>query len=179
MHDQPNYQPLEASTFFGDGQSSRPLVAGTVAKGHLNDDVLLMTGKAGDADSLMFPFAITDAVMARGQDRFNIYCAPCHGETGMGDGMIVRRGYRRPPAFAEQRLRESAPGYFFGVITNGFGAMPDYAMQIKAADRWAIVAYIRALQLSAHAAVADVPVADRPKLDEVRPTAEAPGAERH
>ena len=95
--------------------------------------------------------------MARGQERFDIYCSPCHGRTGEGDGMVVRRGYRRPPSFHEDRLRDAPVGHFFDVITNGFGAMPDYAAQITAADRWAIVAYIRALQLSEHATLADVP----------------------
>jgi len=169
MHDQPNYSPLEESSFFADGQASRPLVEGTVARGHLNDDTLLHTGKEGDDDATVFPFAVNEAVMARGQERFNIYCSPCHGRTGQGDGMIVRRGYRRPPALAEDRLRDQPVGHFFDVITNGFGAMPDYAAQIQAADRWAIVAYVRALQLSAHATLDEVPAADRGKLDEPRP----------
>jgi mono/diheme cytochrome c family protein len=102
--------------------------------------------------------------MARGQERFNIFCSPCHGRTGLGDGMVVQRGYRRPPSFADDRLRQAAVGHFFDVITNGFGAMPDYAAQIKAEDRWAIVAYIRALQLSEHATLADVPAADRSRI---------------
>jgi mono/diheme cytochrome c family protein len=165
MHDQPNYSALEESTFFADGQASRPLVEGTVARGHLNEDTLLYTGKQGDDDATMFPFPVTEAVMARGQERFNIYCSPCHGRTGQGDGMIVRRGYRRPPPLADDRLRDQPPGHFFDVITNGFGAMPDYAAQIPAADRWAIVAYVRALQLSAHATLDEVPAGDRSKLD--------------
>jgi mono/diheme cytochrome c family protein len=177
MHDQPNYQPLEASAFFGDAQASRMLVEGTVARGHLNDDALLHTGKVDGNPALLFPFPITEEVMARGRQRFNIYCSPCHAETGLGDGMIVRRGFRRPPVLTEQRLREAPPGYFFDVITNGFGAMPDYAAQVKVEDRWAIAAYIRALQLAGHASVDDVPAADRPRLDEVR-RPEAP-AETH
>ncbi|MQA30876.1 MAG: c-type cytochrome [Luteitalea sp.] len=166
MHDQPSYSAYEESTFFADGQSARPLVAGTVARGHLNEDTLLHTGKDGDENATMFPFPVTEAVMARGQERFNIYCSPCHGRTGQGDGMIVRRGYRRPPPLADDRLREEPAGHFFDVITNGFGAMPDYAAQIQAADRWAIVAYVRALQLSAHATLDEVPAADRGRLDE-------------
>jgi mono/diheme cytochrome c family protein len=173
MHNQPNYSALEESTFFADGQASRPLVEGTVARGHLNEDTLLYTGKEGDDNATMFPFPVTEAVMARGQERFNIYCSPCHGRTGQGDGMIVRRGYRRPPPLGEDRLREQPPGHFFDVITNGFGAMPDYAAQIQAADRWAIVAYVRALQLSAHASLDEVPAADRSKLDEPRPASPA------
>jgi mono/diheme cytochrome c family protein len=168
MHDQPKYQPLEASTFFNDEQSARPLIAGTVARGHLDEDTLLYTGKVDGGDSAVFPFPVDAQVMARGHERFNVYCSPCHGQTGMGDGMVVRRGYRHPPAFSEQRLREAPIGHFFDVISNGFGAMPDYAAQVKVTDRWAIAAYIRALQLSAHATLDDVPAADRGKLDEVR-----------
>jgi mono/diheme cytochrome c family protein len=164
MHDQPKYRALEESAFFADTQASRPLVAGTVARGELNDDPLLYTGKDGTADSAVFPFPITEQVMARGQERFNIYCSPCHGRTGQGDGMVVRRGYRRPPSFADERLRQAPVGHFFDVMTNGFGAMPDYTAQVKPADRWAIAAYVRALQLSAHATLEDVPVADRGKL---------------
>jgi mono/diheme cytochrome c family protein len=165
MHDQPKYNPLRGSTFFGDARSSRPLVAGTVARGQLRDDLLLQTGKMNGADATVFPFAVDDQVMARGQERFNIYCSPCHGTTGEGDGMIVRRGFRRPQTFHQDRLRTAPVGQIFDVITNGFGAMPDYASQIPAADRWAIIAYVRALQLSAHATVDDVPAARRGELD--------------
>lgn len=173
MHDQPNYSPLEESTFFADGQASRPLVEGTVARGHLNEDPLFYAGKEGEDDATRFPFPVTDAVMTRGQERFNIYCSPCHGRTGLGDGMVVRRGYRRPPPLADERLRDQPPGHFFDVITNGFGAMPDYAAQIQVADRWAIVAYVRALQLSAHATLDEVPAGDRGKLDEPAPAQSA------
>ncbi|MGE5245948.1 MAG: c-type cytochrome [Betaproteobacteria bacterium] len=172
MHDQPKYIPLRRSTFFGDERSARPLVPGTVARGHLEEDTLLYTGKVNGQDTAVFPFPITAAVMARGQERFNIYCAPCHGRTGLGDGMVVRRGYRRPPAYADERLRNAPVGHFFDVITNGFGAMPDYAAQIGAADRWAIIAYIRALQLSEHASLDDVPDSERSTLDQ------APGTKK-
>jgi mono/diheme cytochrome c family protein len=165
MHDQPKYVPLRGSAFFGDARSARPLVAGTVARGHLHDDSLMYTGKIGAADATVLPFAVDARVMARGQERFNIYCSPCHGRTGQGDGMVVQRGYRRPPSYHQDRLRDAPVGHFFDVITNGFGAMPDYAAQIKAEDRWAIIAYIRALQLSAHATLGDVPPADRGALD--------------
>lgn len=161
MHDQPKYIPLRESSFFGDVRSARPILAGTVPRGHLHDDALLYTGKSNGADATVFPFPVTDAVMARGQERFDIYCSPCHGRTGQGDGMIVRRGYRRPPTFHQDRLRDAPPGHFFDVVTNGFGAMPDYAVQIKAEDRWAIIAYVRALQLSEHATIADVPADKR------------------
>jgi mono/diheme cytochrome c family protein len=164
MHDQPKYVPLRQSTFFNDARSARPVVEGTVARGQLREDELLYTGKVKGEDATIFPMRIDAAVMARGQQRFNIYCAPCHGRTGQGDGMVVRRGYRRPPSIHQDRLRNAPAGHFFDVMTSGFGAMPDYAAQIKAEDRWAIVAYIRALQLSEHATVADVPAADRSRI---------------
>ncbi|MBI3492581.1 MAG: cytochrome c [Acidobacteria bacterium] len=164
MHDQPKYIPLRESAFFGDARSARPLVPGTVARGQLHDDGLLYTGKMNGADATVFPFRVDAVVLARGRERFDIYCAPCHGRTGQGDGMIVRRGYRHPPSYHQDRLRDAPAGHFFDVITNGFGAMPDYAAQIKAEDRWAIVAYVRALQLSEHATLADVPASARPKI---------------
>jgi len=165
MHDQPKYIPLRESTFFGDDRSARPLVPGTVARGHLRDDALLYTGKVSGADATMFPFAVDATVMARGHERFDIYCSPCHGRTGQGDGMVVRRGFRRPPTFHQDRLRQAPVGQLFDVITNGFGAMPDYATQIRAEDRWAIIAYVRALQLSEHATAADVPPDHRRDLE--------------
>jgi mono/diheme cytochrome c family protein len=170
MHDQPKYVPLRESAFFGDSRSARPIVPGTVARGRLNDDALLYTGKVdasggpGKTDAEVFPFPITDAILARGQERYNIYCSPCHGRTGQGDGMVVRRGYRRPPSYHQDRLRSAPVGHFFDVISNGFGAMPDYAAQISPEDRWAVVAYLRALQLSEHATLADVPAGEREKL---------------
>jgi cbb3-type cytochrome c oxidase subunit III len=164
MHDQPKYVPLRESTFFTDARSARPLLEGTVARGHLHDDDLLYGGKVDGHDATLFPFAVDGPVMARGRERFNIYCSPCHGRTGQGDGMVVRRGYRRPPSMHQERLRDAPVGHFFDVMTNGFGAMPDYAGQIKAEDRWAIVAYVRALQLSEHATPADVPVSERDKI---------------
>jgi mono/diheme cytochrome c family protein len=170
MHDQPKYIPLRQSDFFNDQRSERPLVEGTVARGHLDADPLLYTGKVNGSDAEEFPFAVTPAVMARGQERFNIYCSPCHGRTGLGDGMVVRRGYRRPPAYTDDRLMKAPVGHFFDVITNGFGAMPDYAAQIRPEDRWAIIAYIRALQLSEHGALTDVPAAQRGTLDQTPAT---------
>jgi mono/diheme cytochrome c family protein len=164
MHDQPKYVPLRGSTFFNDARSARPMVEGTVARGQLHDDELMYTGKVKGEDATVFPMRVDAAVMALGQERFNIYCSPCHGRTGQGDGMIVRRGYRRPPSLHQDRLRGAPVGHFFDVITSGFGAMPDYAAQIRAEDRWAIAAYIRALQLSEHATMADVPAADRSRL---------------
>lgn len=165
MHDQPKYIPLRQSSFFGDERSARPLVTGTVARGHLRDDTLLYTGKLSGADATIFPFAPDARVIARGRERFDIYCSPCHGRTGQGDGMVVRRGFRRPPTFHQDRLRDAPVGHLFDVITNGFGAMPDYQAQIRAQDRWAIVAYVRALQLSEHASLADVPADKRNELE--------------
>jgi mono/diheme cytochrome c family protein len=165
MHDQPRFKPYAKSDFFADQRSARPLVDGTIARGHLRDDTLLFTGKADGKPVEVFPFAITASVMERGHERFDIFCSPCHGRTGTGDGMIVRRGYRRPPTFHQDRLRQVAPGYVFDVITSGFGAMPDYAQQIPVEDRWAIVAYMKALQRSQQATIDNVPEANRAGLD--------------
>ncbi len=195
MQDQPRYEAYEASKFFKDGLSSRPLVEGTVPRGYLRADAHLYTGKkspgAGGASSSSssssnnsggantptgttnsnaqtgaggaapksggamfpddvdtFPFPVTAEMVARGQERYQIFCAMCHGATGVGDGMIVRRGYKQPPSYYTEDLRNAPVGHFFDVITNGWGSMPNYAQQIPAQDRWAIVAYIRALQLS-------------------------------
>jgi mono/diheme cytochrome c family protein len=169
MHDQPRFKPYARSDFYADQRSARPLVEDTVARGELRADAALNTGKADGKPVDSFPFAITAEVMARGHERFDIYCSPCHGRTGAGDGMIVRRGYRRPPTFHQDRLRQVPPGYVFDVITNGFGAMPDYSAQVSVADRWAIIAYVRALQRSQHATVADVPPAGRPALEPASP----------
>jgi mono/diheme cytochrome c family protein len=166
MQLQPYYRPLRESDFYADRRSERPIIAGTVARGHLNADTYFYTGKVGNNDGDYLPFPATADVMARGQQRFNIYCAPCHSELGDGNGMIVQRGYKRPPSYHSERLRKAPIGYFFDVMTNGFGAMPDYASQIPPKDRWAIAAYIRALQLSQNATPADVSpgtqIADNP-----------------
>jgi len=135
-----------------------------VAQGQLHEDPFLETGKIGNADATVFPFPVDAAVMARGRERFEIFCTPCHGRTGTGDGMIVQRGYRRPPTYHDDRLRNAPIGHFVDVIANGFGAMPDYSDQVNARDRWAIAAYIRALQLSQHAQLADVPDRERGAL---------------
>jgi mono/diheme cytochrome c family protein len=164
MHNQPKYIPLRGSTFFTDGRSARPLVDGTVARGQLRDDELLYTGKTGGTPATVFPFRVDEKVMERGQERYDVFCSPCHGRTGQGDGMVVLRGYRRPPSMHQDRLRTAPVGHFFDVITSGFGAMPDYASQVPVADRWAIIAYIRALQLSGHAMLADVPPSERDKI---------------
>jgi hypothetical protein len=175
MHDAPRYEAFEASSTFADNRASRSAPAGTVARGWLRDDEALYTGKVSGAPVEQFPFAIAHADLVRGQERFNIYCTPCHGKVGDGNGMVVQRGLRQAASFHQDRLRQEKLGYFFDVITNGFGAMPDYATQIPVRDRWLIVAYVRALQLSQHAAVDDVPADRRGALD-AAPAAGEPGA---
>ena len=164
MHDQPKYIPLRQSTFFDDARSARPLVAGTVARGHLHDDSLLETGKIGTAEADMFPMRVDAALLSRGRERYDIYCSPCHGRTGFGDGMVVRRGFRRPESYHTDRMRAAPPGHFVDIMLNGFGAMADYSDKVDARDRWAITAYIRALQLSEHATIEDVPANERGAL---------------
>jgi mono/diheme cytochrome c family protein len=157
MHDQPRFKPLAKSDFYSDMRSARPQVDGTIARGQLHEDTYFYTGKVGNKPGDYMPFPVTDQVLARGQERFNIYCAPCHSRVGDGKGMIVQRGFTTPPSYHTDRLRKAPLGYFFDVMTYGFGAMPEYASQIPAQDRWDIVAYIRALQLSQNATQADVP----------------------
>jgi mono/diheme cytochrome c family protein len=164
MHDQPKYESLEASTFFPDGRASRPPVPGTVARGQLREDTHLYEGKIAGKPAETFPFPIDLKTLQRGQQRYNIYCTPCHDRVGSGNGMVVRRGFRAPPSYHIERLRQAPPGYLYDVITNGFGAMQDYAAQIPVRDRWAIVAYVRALQLSQHATLNDVPETERQNL---------------
>jgi len=166
MANQPKYDPYEPSDFFADGMSARPRVPGTVARGELAADSFLVTGKINGADGDGYPFAITTAVMDRGQERFNIYCSVCHGRAGDGNGMIPSRGYRHPPSFHTDTLRNAKTGHFFDVMTNGFGSMPAYNVQVPAEDRWAIIAYIRALQLSRNAKVADLPAELRDELNQ-------------
>jgi mono/diheme cytochrome c family protein len=177
MHDAPRYEAYEASATFADNRASRTAPAGTVARGWLRDDEALYTGKVAGQNVDTFPFAIAHADLQRGQQRFNIYCTPCHGRLGDGNGMVVQRGYRQAASFHQDRLRQERVGYFYDVITNGFGAMPDYAAQIPVRDRWLIVAYIRTLQLSQHATADDVPADRRAELDAgTTGTAAAPGS---
>ncbi len=160
MYDMEYGEPLEQSNFYPDKRMSRPLVEGTVARQEMwasdpKEHTLLYTGTNADGSfSDVFPMEVTTKVMHRGQERYNIFCSPCHGQTGSGNGMIVQRGMKQPPSFHEQRLRESPPGYFYSVITNGFGVMYSYASRIKPEDRWAIIAYLRALQKSQAGAAA-------------------------
>ena len=172
MYMQPRYEPLEGSTFFEDGKSARPLVAGTVPredargappKGAAEDVFYSGWDKGRLAETV--PFPVDRAVLERGQERYRIYCIPCHGESGDGRGMIVRRGFNPPPPFYSEELRKQPIGHFFDVITKGYGTMYSYAMRVPPRDRWAIAAYIRVLQLSQHAEVADLPDEDRRRLE--------------
>jgi len=172
MHVQPRQNPLSRSDFYTDQRSARPPVEGTVARGELDDDAYFFTGKVGNNPGENMPFPVTHEVLDRGRERFNIFCAPCHSRVGDGNGMVPSRGFaRKPPSFHIARLQKASVGYFYDVITNGFGIMPDYASQIPPQDRWDIVAYIRALQLSQNATMADVPAgqkipSDLPKFSE-------------
>jgi mono/diheme cytochrome c family protein len=185
MAAQPRYEPLTPSAFFPDGRSARPLVAGTVARGQLHTDRHLFTGlrtpplEAGSGPAQQakkdhaaeygnafdtFPFPISAAVLKHGQERYMIFCVVCHDPLGNGQGKIVERGYTPPPSFHIDRLRQAPVGHFFDVITNGYGSMPDYRSQVPPRDRWAIVAYVRALQRSQHASLEDVPAEERSKV---------------
>ncbi len=198
-------RPVDQIGSINDGRSARPLVEGTVARGELRDDVEFYTGKIAGFGQTMantpaisssqvrqgasgvtpglqgfvaeFPMQITAADLDRGQERFNIYCAVCHGPLGDGGGMIPKRGFRKPPSYHDDRLRNAPVGYFFDVITNGFGNMPDYAAQVEPSDRWRIIAYIRALQLSQRATVADVPADKRDELNKKPEAKEGDGHE--
>ena len=167
MYDQPKYRPLEKSDFFADRRASRPLVEGTVARGTLDSATapLPPAGAPGAADLVTaLPMPLTSELLSRGQQRYEIFCTPCHDRTGGGQGMVVRRGYRPPPSLHIDRLREAPVGHFYDVTTRGLGAMPDYAQQIPPEDRWAIAAYVKALQLSQHAVVADLTAEDRKRV---------------
>ncbi|HEX6288779.1 MAG TPA: cytochrome c [Herpetosiphonaceae bacterium] len=164
MRDQYRYEPYERSTFFADRQSSRQPVANTVARGQLRPDAQLTTGKDGDQLVNELPFPATREVLERGQQRYNVFCAPCHGLSGNGNGVVVQRGFPAPPSLHQDRLRDAPVGHYFDVITNGFGRMYPYDYRIPVEDRWAIVAYIRALQLSQNAQIEDVPPEERQQL---------------
>ena len=166
MHNQPRYKPLAATDFFGDGRSARPAVEGTVARGHLRIDKARYTGKENGMDVTEFPFPITSADLLRGQERFNIYCSPCHSRVGDGNGMVVRRGFRQAASYHTAKLINAPVGHFFDVMTNGFGAMPSYASRVESDDRWRIAAYIRVLQLSQNARLEDLPMDRRVALEQ-------------
>ena len=165
MANQPRYKPLQASAFFADGRSARDLVPETVARGQLQLDASLSTGKHQGEEVTELPLPLTPELLARGRERYNIYCGPCHDRIGTGHGMIVQRGYPHPPSFHIPRLRQAPLGHFFAVITDGYGAMPAYRPLVSPHDRWAITAYIRALQLSQYAPVAALPAEVRQQLE--------------
>lgn len=166
MHDQPVYEALEAGPFFADGRASRPPVPGTVARDEGDLESPVHTGRSDGTFLARGPLPVDATLLARGRERYDVFCAPCHDRVGTGDGMIVQRGYRRPPSLHETRLRDTADGYLFDVVTNGFGVMPGYASQVPAADRWAVVAYLRALQLAQNAPVTVLTTDERAGLDQ-------------
>lgn len=169
MQDQPKYKPLAESDFFSDHRSARPQVEGTVARGHLRIDKARYEGRVGNSDVDYFPIPIAREDVERGRQRYDIYCSPCHSRIGNGMGMVVLRGYRQPPSFYSPRLTTAPVGHFFDVITNGFGAMPSYATRVSPDDRWRVIAYVRALQLSMSGKVSDVPSDARQQLDKEPP----------
>lgn len=160
MAHQPKARPLAPSEFFADGRSERPLIENTVARGSLADDALFVP-----KDSNNFPLPVNLQLLERGEDRYKIFCTPCHGLQGDGNGLVSMRGMKHPPSFHQDRLRQAPNGYFYDNITNGFGAMLGYAAQVTPRDRWAIIAYVRALQLSRNAHAADLPNDLREKLN--------------
>ena len=165
MHDQPKYKPFAQSSFWSDDRSARPLVDGTVARGKLKTDTRLWKGRNPDGTFVTeLPVPVTRTLLLRGQQRFNIYCTPCHGRAGDGEGMVVQRGFKHPPTYHSDKLRQQPPGYIYDVITNGFGAMVSYASRVPMEDRWAITAYVRVLQFSQNATIEDVPAADRAQI---------------
>lgn len=166
MYNQPRYKPLAQSEFFPDGAASRTPPAHTIARDQLREDTVFFTGAGEDGKlAAALPVPVTAELLKRGQERYGIYCAVCHGAAGEGNGMIVRRGFPAPQSYHSDRLRNVPPGYFYYVITHGYGVMYSYASRVPAEDRWAIVAYIKALQLSHHAEMDDVPPAERALLE--------------
>jgi mono/diheme cytochrome c family protein len=177
MHDQPKYRPLRGSEIFADKRSARPFVPGTVARGTLREDAVLYTGTIGTEFVTGIPVKVTAELLARGRTQFRVFCSPCHGRTGRGDGMIVQRGFKKPSSYHVDRLRQAPIGYFYDVMTNGFAAMSDYSAQVSPADRWAIAAYVRALQYSQYAPAAEVPADKHGELE--RSLAAVPAREHH
>ncbi len=171
MANQPKNRPLSPSEFFGDGRSERPLVENAVARGAIADDELFLP-----KDSNNFPLTVNLQLLERGEERYNIFCTPCHSLQGDGNGMVAMRGMKRPPSYHQDRLRQAPNGYIYDVITNGFGQMLGYSAQIPPRDRWAIIAYIRALQLSRNARIADLPAELREKLNQSEAPAAKPSA---
>jgi mono/diheme cytochrome c family protein len=169
MADQPRLKPLAANSFFADGAASRSLPSHTLARGELRADEHFFTGRVNGVLVAEFPAPVSRAMIERGHERYDIYCAVCHGRTGESDGIVVQRGFPSPPSLHLPRLQDAPAGYFFEVITNGFGVMYPYATRVTPADRWAIAAYIRALQFSRSATLADAEPAARAKLETATP----------
>jgi mono/diheme cytochrome c family protein len=169
MHDQPRYEALEPSAFFPDGRSVRPQVRGTVARGEMESGTVLLTGRVDGALTPDLPLPLTRELLSRGRQRFEIFCTPCHGQLGDGNGIVTQRGFRHPPSYHSERLRGVPVGHFFDVITRGFGAMTDFSDRIPPEDRWAIAAYIRALQYSRQAKPEDLPADMRRELERSAP----------
>jgi mono/diheme cytochrome c family protein len=167
MTDQPRHEPFEGSTFFDDGMSARPLVPGTVARGQARLDSHLYTGKREGKFAATFPVPVTRETLGRGKELFTVYCSVCHDRVGNGRGMVVQRGFPAPHSFHEPHMLGGPAGYYFDVITNGKDPMPSYASRIRPRDRWAVVAYIRALQFSQRAVLKDLPPEDRSRLEEI------------
>ena len=165
MYNQPRSKSLGPSDFFQDGAASRPPPDHTVARGQLHADTIYYTGMSGTNLIATLPMQVTTNMLDRGRDRFNIYCSVCHGLTGEGNGMVVQRGFPPPPSYLSDRLLSAPVGHFYDVITRGYGIMYSYATRVKPEDRWAIAAYIRALQLSGHATLQEVPPEERAKLE--------------
>jgi hypothetical protein len=164
MHDQPKLRGLRSSALFADQRGVRPIVPGTVARGHLDEDELFFTGKIDGKLADVFPFELTRADLERGRERFEIYCSPCHDKTGSGNGVVVQRGMKKPSSFHIERLRNQPVGYFYDVMSNGFGSMFDYGDRVKPDDRWRIAGYVRVLQFAENAKLADVPESERKRL---------------
>lgn len=168
MVNQDRVKPLAQNDFFKDGSGSRPIPAHTVARGHLNEDDRFFRGMMGDHLIESLPIPLTRELLERGRERFDVYCAVCHGGTGTGNGMIVQRGFPKPPSLHEPRLRAAPVGHFYDVITQGYGVMYPYAARVEPGDRWAIVAYVRALQFSQHVNPGELPSEDQTKLEALR-----------
>ena len=168
MYDQPKFEPLEKTDFFGDARSARPRIEGTVARGHLNEDEGFFTGKLDGKYLTELPeqLELTQEFLDRGQERYDINCSVCHGYTGYGNGMVVQRGFKQPTSYHDDRLVGSDLGYFYEVMTKGFGVMSSYSYQVKPEDRWAIAAYIRTLQVSQRASLSDLSDQDAPAASE-------------
>jgi hypothetical protein len=173
MATQPKNRPLSPSEFFGDGRSERPLVENAVARGAIADDELLVP-----KDSNNFPLTVDLKLLERGEERYKIFCSPCHGLQGDGNGMVAMRGMKPPPSYHQDHQRQVTNGYLYDVVTSGFGAMYGYSAQIPPRDRWAIIAYVRALQLSRNAKAADLPAELREKLNQGGSSSGMPGGER-